>query len=80
MDGPGVASPKIKAVDDAFDELLAHRTRRMNAQKKEKEAQTALVELFHRHEIEVYNFDDKSYQLKDIEKIVLVPKEREDED
>lgn len=79
MDGPGVAAVTIKDVDDAFDILLGARSNRMKWGTKEKEAQAALIELFHKHNLKSYNFDDRVYQLKDIEKIVLAPKDDDDD-
>lgn len=36
VDGPGVAPVKIKAVSDAFDDLLAHRQNGWRTAKKSK--------------------------------------------
>lgn len=79
VDGPGVSQPKIKAVDESFETLLNARTNRMKWGVKEKEAQTELVALMEKHELEVYSFDDVAYQLKDIKKVVRVPKDGEDD-
>lgn len=78
MNGPGVESPKIKAVDEAFDTLIGARGNRMKWGLKEKEAQTELVALMEKNELELYRFDDVVYQLKDIKKVVRLPKEDED--
>lgn len=77
MTGPGVESPSIKAVDEAFENLLAARSKRMKFGEQEKEAQQVLIDLFHKHDFKVYNFEDKTYQLVDIEKVKLLPREAE---
>jgi hypothetical protein len=79
VEGPGVSQPKFKAVDESFETLLNARTTCMKWGVKEKEAQTELVALMEKHELEVYSFDDVAYQLKDIKKIVRVPKDGEDD-
>jgi hypothetical protein len=78
MVGDGVEVVKIKAVEEAFDELLGHRTRRMNAAEKEQAASAVLVALFHKHNLKVYNYDDKKYTLATIEKVKLAPKEEDE--
>jgi hypothetical protein len=80
VEGPGVSVPKIKAVEEAFDALIGARTKRMSWGEKEGEASAALVELFHKHNLRVYTFDDKRYTLKQIEKIKLLPKDEVEED
>jgi hypothetical protein len=77
MNGPGVESVRIKSVDDAFDTLLGARGNRMKWAGKEKEAQSALIDLFHRNKLKTYNFDDRVYILDDIEKIKLKPKDED---
>lgn len=75
MTGPGVEIPSIKAVDEAFDELLGHRKRRMSAGEKEADASAVLVKLFHKHNLKKYRYDDKLYTIKQIEKVTIAPKE-----
>lgn len=79
VEGPGVSQPKIKAVDEAMENLLAARSKRMKFAEQEKEAQTLLVELFHKHDLTHYSFDDTVYELVDIEKIKRVKKDGEEE-
>ena len=73
--GEGVEPVTIKAVDAAFDELIGHRTRRMNAAEKEQAASAVLVALFHKHSLKVYVYDEKKYTLKQIEKIKIFKEE-----
>lgn len=78
VEGEGVSAQKtIKAVDEAFEELIAQRTKRMNAGEKEGEASAKLVALFHKHNLKVYTFDDKKYTLSTIETIKRKPKDEE---
>ena len=79
VDGPGVSQPKIKAVDEAMENLLAARSKRMKFAETERDAQAALIELFHKHDLTYYNFDDTVYELVDIEKIKRAKKEGEDD-
>ena len=80
VEGPGVSVPKIKAVSDAFDTLLAHRQKRMAHGEKEQEASAVLTELFHRHNLKCYTHDEVKYVLKGKEKIVKAPKDVDGED
>lgn len=77
IEGEGVSPVKIKAVDTAFDELIGARSKRMSWGEKEGEASATLVNLFHKHNLKVYTFDDKKYTLATIEKIKLKPKDEE---
>lgn len=79
VEGPGVSKPKIKAVDEALENLLAARSKRMKFAEQEKDAQAALVELFHKNDLTCYSFDDQVYELVDIEKIKRAKKDGEDE-
>lgn len=80
VEGPGVSPVKIKAVDNAFDELLSAREKRMSYGEKEGEASAVLVELFRKHDLRSYTFDDKKYVLSEICKVKKAPKdEPEDE-
>lgn len=78
--GEGVSIPKIKAVEDAFDDLLAHRTKRMQHGEKEQAASAVLTALFHKHSLKRYVHDDVPYVLKGKEKIVKAPKDVDVED
>lgn len=78
IEGEGVSAVKIKAMDEAFDALLGARGNRMKWAAKEKEAQTVLIDLFHKKELKMYVFDDRTYILADIEKVKLKPKDEED--
>ncbi len=77
VEGEGVSPVTIKAVDNAFEELLGHRTRRMNAAEKEAAASAVLVALFHKHSLKVYTYDERKYTLAHIEKVKLAPKDED---
>jgi hypothetical protein len=76
VEGEGVSLKKIKAVEEAFGDLLSAREKRMAHGEKEAAASAVLVQLFHRHNIKVYTYDDKRYALATIEKIKI----KKDED
>jgi len=78
--GEGVAPVKIKTVDNAFEDLLAHRGKRMSSGVKEQEAAAVLTDLFHKHNLKCYYFDEVKYVLKGKEKIVKAPKDVDGED
>jgi hypothetical protein len=80
MTGDGVERKMIKAVEDAFADLIGHRTRRMNAAEKEQASSAVLVHLFHKHNLKTYVYDDKKYTIKQIEKIKLAPKDEDGSD
>lgn len=75
VEGEGVSLRKIKAVDEAFDELIGHRERRMKAGQKESDASAVLTALFHKHNLRSYTYDETKYVLKGKEKIVRAPKD-----
>lgn len=78
VEGPGVSPVKVKALDEAFDELLGARKRRMDWGKKEKDAQSRVLELMKKHEVEVYYYDETPYEIVDIEKVRRKPKDEEE--
>lgn len=81
FEGEGVSpQKKIKAVEEAFGDLLGAREKRMAHGEKEQAASAVLVQLFHRHNLKVYTYDDKKYTLATVEKIKLKPKDEEPED
>jgi hypothetical protein len=49
MKGPGVAPVRIKAVDDAAEEYVKIRDRRMGLTKKEIQAKQNLIDLLHKN-------------------------------
>lgn len=81
LTGDGVERKSIKAIDTALGEMVNARKKRMEWGKKEQEAQASLVELFHKHNIERYSFDDdEQYELKGKEKIVKAKPESDEEE
>jgi hypothetical protein len=82
VEGEGVSQQKkIKAVEEAFGDLLSAREKRMTHGEKEQAASAVLVQLFHRHNLKDYTYDDRKYTLAQVEKIKLAPKaETADED
>ncbi len=77
LKGDGVEKKSIKALDDAMAELIGHREKRMKYGKLEKEAGAVVVDLFKKNKLKSYNFDDKAYDLKAVEKVVI---HKEDDD
>lgn len=69
MTGEGVERPSIKAVDEAFEELINAREKRMSWGEKEGTASATLVSLFHKHNLKSYVFEEKRYKLAAIEKV-----------
>lgn len=80
VEGEGVSQKKVKAIEEAFGDLLAAREKRMSHGEKEQAASAVLVQLFHRHNIKIYTYDDKKYTLATVEKIKLKPKDEENGD
>lgn len=78
VEGEGVSLKKIKAVDEAFGALLGARGSRMKYATKEKEAQAELIALMEKHNLSIYNYDDRVYVLADIKKVKLKPKDEDD--
>ncbi len=71
LKGDGVERKSIKSLDEAMNDLLSARTNRMKFGKEEKEAGARVVELFSKHNLRAYNYDDKTYDLKTIAKVVV---------
>jgi hypothetical protein len=79
LKGDGVERKSIKALDDAMSDLIGHREKRMKHGKLEKDCSAVVVELFKRHKLKIYNFDEKEYELKEFEKVVIHKTDGEDE-
>lgn len=75
VEGPGVSIPSIKAVDQAFEDLLDARSKRMKFGEKEADCSSVLIQLFHKHNLKKYRYDEKLYTIKQIEKVTIAPKE-----
>jgi hypothetical protein len=71
LKGEGAERKAIKALDDAMSELISAREKRMKFGKQEKEAGAIVVGLFKQHRLKSYNYDEKSYDLKAVEKVVV---------
>ena len=77
--GEGAERKSIKAIDVALGDMLNARKKRMEWGKKEQEAQASLIELFHKHNVEKYSFDDDElYELQGKEKIVKAKPQSDD--
>jgi hypothetical protein len=76
VEGEGVSQQKrIKAVEEAFGDLLAHRAKRMKAGENEQASSAVLTALFHKHNLKHYFYDDVKYMLQGKEKIIKAPKD-----
>lgn len=80
LKGDGVERKSIAALDKAMTDLISNREKRMKFGKLEKEAGAIVVGLFKQHRLKSYNFDDKSYDLKAVEKVVVHKDDSDDED
>lgn len=80
LKGDGVERKSIAALDKAMTDLISNREKRMKFGKLEKEAGAIVVGLFKQHRLKSYNFDDKSYDLKAVEKAVVHKDDSDDED
>ncbi len=80
LKGEGAERREIKELDEAMATLLNHRAKRMKHGKEEKEAGAIVVSLFKKHRLKAYNFDDKTFDLKAVEKVILHKEESEDEE
>ena len=78
--GDGVEKKTIKALDEAMADLLGHREKRMKHGKLEKDCNAVVIALYKKHGLKTYNYDDRSYDLKSLEKVVLHKDDSDDED
>jgi hypothetical protein len=77
LKGDGVERKAIKALDEAMADLISNREKRMKFGKLEKEAGAIVVGLFKQNRLKAYNYDEKTYDLKAVEKVVV---HKEDDD
>jgi hypothetical protein len=80
LKGDGAERKTIKALDEAMNALLSARTKRMKFGKEEKEAGAVVVSLYKKHSLRAYNFDDKVYDLKAVEKVVVHKDDADDDE
>ena len=66
---PGVEAPSIKAIDDAADEYVSVRDKRMALTEKEITARDVLANLMHKHKLESYRYDDRIVTIVPAEKV-----------
>jgi hypothetical protein len=88
MDGPGVSAVRIKEVDDAAEDYLTERDKRMRQTPKEVEAKKKFVALLHKHEKQIgrdnegvlrYPLEGLIFELKMTEEKLSVRKAVEDD-
>jgi rare lipoprotein A (peptidoglycan hydrolase) len=70
MKGPGVAPVRIKAVDDAAEEYVKIRDRRMGLTKKEVQAKQNLIDLLHKN-AEKIGADDEGIMRYEYDDVVV---------
>jgi hypothetical protein len=80
LKGKGVEREVVKELDEAMSDLLGHRQKRMKHGQLEKDCAAVVVGLFKQHRLKSYNYDEKSYDLKAVEKVILHKEETEEED
>lgn len=78
LKGEGAERKSIKSLDDAMADLIGHREKRMKHGKLEKDCGAVVIALFKKHNLRAYNYDDKTYDLKQIEKVVIHKDESDD--
>jgi hypothetical protein len=71
LKGDGAERKAIKALDEAMADLISNREKRMKFGKLEKEAGAVVVGLFKQHRLKAYNYEEKTYDLKAVEKVVV---------
>lgn len=71
LKGDGVELKAIKALDEAMSDLLGHREKRMKHGKLEKDSAAVVIALYKKHRLRAYNYDDRTYDLKQVEKVVV---------
>lgn len=64
IEGPGVGKPIVDEIDKAALAYIDVRDKRMALTKKEVELQVKLADAMHRHNLEVYEFDDLKVEIK----------------
>lgn len=71
LKGKGVEREVIKELDEAMADLISNRDKRMKFGRQEKEAGAIVVGLYKKHKLKAYQYDDKVYDLKQVEKVVV---------
>lgn len=80
LKGEGVERKVIKALEEAMADLLGHREKRMKHGKLEKDCAAVVIALYKKHGLKTYQYDERSYDLKQVEKVVVHKEESDDED
>lgn len=81
MEGPGIGTKKIKAIETAVDAWRDNVAQRMAFTKKEVETRQRVIELMHEHSVTVYPYgDDQQVVLIAGKEKVKVKAVGEDED
>ncbi len=74
--GQGVELPSIPAIDDAIEEYVKWRDKRMACTPKEVETKAALLRLMKKHKVETYSHDELVATIVPEEETVKVKKAR----
>ncbi len=80
LKGDGVEKRVVKELDQAMADLLGHREKRMKHGKLEKDCAAVVISLYKKHKLKAYDYDERTYELKNVEKVVLHKEPAEDED
>ncbi len=79
LKGDGVEKKVVKELDEAMSDLLGHREKRMKHGKLEKDCAAVVISLYKKHKLKAYDYDDRCYELKQVEKVVLHKEDGEDD-
>lgn len=80
LKGKGVEKEVIKELDEAMTDLIGHRQKRMKHGQLEKDCAAVVIQLYKKHKLKSYQFDDRFYDLKNVEKVVVHKDDSDDED
>jgi hypothetical protein len=78
---PGMAPPRIPALESLAEAYLRLRNERMGVEKKEREKRDLLLAKMQEHKVKAYEFDGKLIEIEGKEKVfVRTSKDAEDEE
>ena len=66
---PGIEKPVIKEIEDAADEYVEVRDKRMSLTEREVEKRAALIGVMRAHKVKSYKYDGRLITLKETDKV-----------
>lgn len=82
IEGEGVATPRVPAVEKAADRYVEVRNKRMALTEQEVTARAGLIEMMRENKLTVYTYDDYRISMESKEKVkvkTVAPEEPEGE-